>query len=170
MKKILITGANSYIGTSFEKWVKQWPGQYQVDTIDLIDSTWRETSFKGYDCVYHVAGIAHLKQTEDNKNLYYKVNRDLAIEVAQRAKVDGVYHFIFLSSMSVYGIEQGHITRDTNPNPNCHYGKSKYEAENVILRLVDENYKISILRPPMVYGKGCKGNFIKLNQFTNKIS
>lgn len=170
MKKILITGANSYIGTSFETWVNQWPEQYKVDTIDLIDNKWREKSFVSYDVIYHVAGIAHIKQTEENKNLYYKVNRDLAIEVAKKAKEDGVKQFIFLSSMSVYGIEQGVITKDTIPNPKCHYGISKYEAEQQMLSLVDDNYKLSILRPPMVYGKGCKGNFVRLNQLTDKIA
>lgn len=170
MKKILITGANSYIGTSFEKWISQWPDQYQVDTIDLIDNKWREKSFIGYDVIYHVAGIAHIRQTEENKDLYYKVNRDLAVEVAKKAKVEGVEHFIFLSSMSVYGIERGIITKDTLPNPNCHYGSSKYEAENQMLSLVADNYKLSILRPPMVYGKGCKGNFVRLDQLTDKIA
>lgn len=170
MKKILITGANSYIGTSFETWVNQWPDQYKVDTLDLIDNTWRNKSFKGYDVIYHVAGIAHIKQTEENQDLYYKVNRDLAVEVAKRVKEDGGKHFIFLSSMSVYGIEKGVITKDTIPNPKSHYGISKYEAEQQMLSLVDKDYKLSILRPPMVYGKGCKGNFVRLNQLTNKIS
>lgn len=170
MKKILITGANSYIGTSFETWVNQWPEQYKVDTLDLIDNTWRNKSFEGYDVIYHVAGIAHIKQTEENKDLYYKVNRDLAVEVAKKAKEDGVKQFIFLSSMSIYGIERGVITKDTIPNPKCHYGISKYEAEQQMLSLVDDKYKISILRPPMVYGKGCKGNFVRLNQLTNKIA
>ena len=170
MKKILITGANSYIGTSFETWVNQWPEQYKVDTLDLIDNTWRNKSFEGYDVIYHVAGIAHIKQTEENKDLYYKVNRDLAVEVAKKAKEDGGKQFIFLSSMSVYGIEQGVITKDTIPNPKCHYGISKYEAEQQMLDLVDDNYKLSILRPPMVYGKGCKGNFVRLDQLTDKIA
>ncbi len=170
MKKILITGANSYIGTSFEKWISQWPEQYKIDTIDLINNKWREKSFVGYDVIYHVAGIAHIKQTEENKDLYYKVNRDLAVEVAKKAKKDGVKHFIFLSSMSVYGIDRGVITKDTRPSPKCHYGTSKYEAEKQMLDLVDDNYKLSILRPPMVYGKGCKGNFVRLDQLTDKIT
>lgn len=73
MKKILITGANSYIGTSFENYLKQWPDKYQVDTIDMIDGSWREKSFSGYDTVFHVSGIAHSdygKIPEDKKALY----------------------------------------------------------------------------------------------------
>lgn len=160
MKKILITGANSYIGTSFEKYIKDnYPDDYIVDTVDMIDGTWREKSFVGYDSVFHVAGIAHQKETKKNAYLYYEVNRDLAIEVAIKSKSDGVGQFIFLSSMSVYGMDTGVITKETKPNPKSHYGKSKWEAEQKISELNDDKFKVCVLRPPMVYGKGCKGNF-----------
>lgn len=168
MKNILITGANSYVGTSFEKWLSQWPDKYHVDTIDMIDGTWREKSFKGYDAVFHVAGIAHRKETKQNAHLYYEVNRDMAIEAAKKAKVDGVHQFIFMSSMSVYGMETGVITKDTVPDPKTHYGKSKLEAEEGISRLSDESFRVSILRPPMIYGKGCKGNYQRLRLFVLK--
>lgn len=62
MKKILITGANSYIGTSFEKWLSQWLDDYKVDTFDMIDGTWKEKDFSQYDTVFHVAGIVHIKE------------------------------------------------------------------------------------------------------------
>ncbi|MBE6884090.1 MAG: NAD-dependent epimerase/dehydratase family protein [Ruminococcaceae bacterium] len=160
MKKILITGANSYIGTSFEKYINEnYPNDYIVDTVDMIDGRWREKSFAGYDSVFHVAGIAHQKETKQNAQLYYEVNRDIAIETAQKAKADGVKQFIFLSSMSVYGMDTGIITKETKPNPKSHYGKSKWEAEQGLYSLEDDNFKLCILRPPMVYGKGCKGNF-----------
>ena len=135
MKKILITGANSYIGTSFEKWVAQWPDKYLVDTVDMVDSLWKEKDFSGYDAVFHVAGIAHIKETKENADLYYKVNRDLVYEVAQKAKADGVKQFIFLSSMSVYGIESGVIDKDSALNPKSNYGKSKLQAEGLIARI-----------------------------------
>ena len=126
MKKILITGANSYIGTSFEKYIKEnYPNDYIVDTVDMIDDSWREKNFSGYDSVFHVAGIAHQKETKENAHLYYEVNRDLAIETAKKAKSDGAKRFIFLSSMSVYGMDTGVITRETEPNPKSNYGKSK---------------------------------------------
>ena len=125
MKKILITGANSYIGTSFAKYMTQWPQEYQVDTIDMIDGSWRGRSFAGYDSVFHVAGIAHIntrKLDEQAKGRYWKVNAELPLEVAQKAKIEGATQFIFLSSMSVYG-EHGSIkhpvviTRATKPVP-----------------------------------------------------
>ncbi len=160
MKKILITGANSYIGMSFEKYIKEnYPNDYTVDTVDMIDGSWREKSFSGYDSVFHVAGIAHQKETKENAQLYYKVNRDLAIETAQKAKNDGVKQFIFLSSMSVYGMETGVITKETVPAPKSNYGKSKLLAEDCIKELASDDFKICVLRPPMVYGKDCKGNF-----------
>ena len=169
MKKILIAGANSYIGTSFEKYIKEhYPDDYAVDTVDVKDGTWREKSFAEYDSVFHVAGLAHQKETRGNAHLYYEINRDLAVEVAQKAKTDGVKQFIFLSSMSVYGIATGVITRQTKPNPKSHYGKSKWQAEQEMVPLASKDFKICILRPPMVYGKGCKGNFQTLVNLVKK--
>ena len=158
MKKILITGANSYIGTSFESYMKQFGDEYAVDTVDMIDGAWREKSFAEYDVVFHVAGIAHRKETKENAGLYYKVNRDLAIDVATKAKADGVKQLVFLSSMSVYGMETGVITRETSPAPKSNYGKSKLQAEEGISLLKSDSFKVAVLRPPMVYGEGCKGN------------
>ena len=168
MKKILITGANSYIGTSFETYLKEnFPDDYVVDTVDMIDGTWREKSFAGYDSVFHVAGIAHSdngKISEDNAKLYYAVNTDLTIETAKKAKACGVKQFVFMSSAIVYGEsapigKRKVITKDTPVNPaNC-YGDSKVQAENGIQALSDESFKVVILRPPMIYGKGSKGNY-----------
>lgn len=162
MKKILITGANSYIGMSVEKWLLKEPDKYRVDTVDMRDGSWREKNFSQYDVVFHVAGIAHIKETSDNQDLYYKVNRDLAYETAQKAKEDGVEQFIFLSSMSVYGIENGVIDKSTSLKPKSAYGKSKIEAEELINKLKDNSFTVSTLRPPMVYGKGCRGNYPRL--------
>ena len=162
MKNILITGKNSYIGTSLENWLMREPDKYKVDTVDMKDRSWKEKDFSSYDVVFHVAGIAHIKETSDNQNLYYKVNRDLAYETAQKAKQDGVEQFIFLSSMSVYGIEQGVIDKNTPLTPNSAYGKSKIEAEKLINKLQDDSFTVATLRPPMVYGKGCRGNYPRL--------
>jgi len=165
MYKILITGADSYIGTSFENYLAQWPERYQVDTVDMIDGSWREKDFSPYDTVFHVAGIAHQKETAQNAHLYYEVNRDLATSVAEKAKIDGVRQFIFLSTMAVYGLDEGAITKETVPMPKTHYGKAKYEAERVIMNLQDNRFVVATLRPPMVYGDGCKGNYQTLIKF-----
>ena len=170
MKKILITGANSYIGSSFENYLnKNYNSSYQIDTLDMINESWKNFDFSSYDVIYHVAGIAHIKETKDNKDLYYKVNKDLAIEVAKKAKQENVKQFIFLSSMSVYGIEKGFITKDTTLNPKSNYAKSKLQAEEVLKSLQTKDFKICIIRPPMVYGKDCKGNFQSLIKFAKKL-
>ncbi len=162
MKRVLITGKNSYIGTAFDNWLRKEQSKYKVEIIDTKESSWKEKDFSGFDVVFHVAGIAHIKETKENQNLYFKVNRDLAYEIAKKAKTEGVKQFVFLSSMSVYGIEKGVIDKHTPLNPNSAYGKSKMEAEELINQLADDSFAIAIIRPPMVYGNGCKGNYPKL--------
>ena len=177
MKKILITGANSYIGTSFEKFIKEnYPDEYLVDTVDMIDGSWREKSFEGYDSVFHVAGIAHSdsgKISDDDAKRYYAVNTDLAIETARKAKEEGAKQFIFMSSAIVYGNsapigKRKMITKDTPVSPaNC-YGESKVQAEKGILPLANETFSVVVLRPPMIYGQGSKGNYPLLSKLALK--
>lgn len=162
MKRILITGMNSYIGRSVETWLMREPDKYIVDTVDMEDGSWKEADFSLYDVVFHVAGIVHIKEKSENQDLYYKVNRDLAYETAKKAKTERVKQFIFLSTMSVYGIENGVLANDTPLMPNSIYGKSKLEAEKLLNQLADDSFSIAILRPPLVYGMGCKGNYPRL--------
>jgi len=169
MKRILITGKDSYIGTSVEKWLLKSPEKYQVYTLDVKGEEWKNHDFSRYDVVFHVAGIAHIKETKKNKDLYYKVNRDLAYEVAVKSKESKIKQFIFLSSMSVYGLDEGVINKQTKPNPKSAYGKSKFEAENLISNLKDQILKIVILRPPIVYGKNCKGNYKLLEKIAKSM-
>lgn len=169
MKKLLITGTSSYIGNSLESWLKKSDGKYAVDKISLRGDGWKTVEFSNYDSIFHVAGIVHIKETPENRESYYKVNSDLAFEVAQKAKAEGVRQFIFLSTMSVYGFESGSIDRGTPLNPNTSYGKSKLQAEERLESLVEENFKLAVLRPPMVYGRGCKGNYPKLSRLARKM-
>ena len=162
MKKILITGANSYIGTSFEKWNIENKQSYTVDTLDMKSDVWQNYDFRGYDVVFHVAGIAHAdvgNATEELKALYYKVNTDLTTACVKKAKADGVGQFIFMSSMIVYGAsgklgKSRRITADSQPDPENFYGDSKLKAEEGIQVLTDEPFTVLILRPPMIYGEG----------------
>lgn len=177
MKKILITGANSYIGSSVENHLKQWPDRYCVDTVDMIDGSWKDRSFADYDAVFHVAGIVHMEKTKNDPEqaaLYERVNTRLAIETAEKAKAEGVKQFLFMSSASVYGLSAPigkvvMITRDTPLNPTDNYGISKAKAEEGLRTLADEQFKIAILRPPMIYGKGCKGNYVTLAKLAKKL-
>ena len=90
MKKVLITGANSYIGESFNDYVHEhYSSELVVDTVDMIDGSWKEKDFSIYDIVYHVAGIAHAdvgNVSDEVKARYYAINTDLAIETAKKAK------------------------------------------------------------------------------------
>ena len=178
MKRVLITGANSYIGTSFEKYAyEHYSKEFSIDTVDMVDGTWREKDFSSYDIVYHVAGIAHAdvgNVTEEVKKKYYAVNTDLAIETAKKAKKDGVKQFVFMSSAIIYGDsapvgKRKRITKKTKPHPANFYGDSKWRADKGVRKLADENFIVTVLRPPMIYGKGSKGNYPTLSKMAKKL-
>lgn len=166
MKKVLITGANSYIGTSFEKWLEQSENDYHVDTLDMIDPKWREFDFSRYDSIFHVAAIVHKNERKMDPTLYDKVNRDLPMDLASIAKKAGVKQFIFLSSMSVYGNTYEVITKETLEAPSTYYGKSKLAAEESLKTLQSETFNLLIIRPPMVYGPEATGNYTRLSKLS----
>ena len=168
MKNVLITGANSYIGISFEQYVAEhYPKEILIDTVDMIDGSWRKKDFSAYDVVYHVAGLAHAdvgNVSETVKAKYYAVNTDLAIETAQKAKAQGVKQFVFMSSAIIYGESAPYgklrrIAKNTEPSPANFYGDSKWQADKGVRKLADDNFTVTVLRPPMIYGKGSKGNY-----------
>lgn len=167
-KNILITGADSYIGTSFIRYLDKQEKFYSINTVDTRNDKWKDLDFSKYDVIFHVAGVAHIKECDSNRKLYYNVNRDLAINVAEKAKKSGVSQFIIMSSMSVYGKVNGNITKSTIPNPDTVYGDSKLQADEALITMIDEKFKVAILRPPMVYGKNCRGNYQKLRKFALK--
>lgn len=172
MKRILITGINSYVGKSFEKWVQCYPDKYCIDSISLRRDSWKEKDFASYEAILHVAGIAHVSSDPKMEELYYKVNRDLTIDVAKKAKAAGVKQFIFISSIIVYGDSSTGkrvIDRNTVPTPSNFYGNSKLQAEEGIKSLESDEFKVVILRPPMIYGKGSKGNYLKLANAAKKL-
>ena len=172
MKRVLITGKNSYIGTSLKNWLMREPDKYKVDTVSTRDDSWKEKDFSQYDVVFHVAGIAHVSSDPKMEELYYKVNRDLTIVTAEKAKVEGVKQFIFMSSIIVYGDSSSSkrvIDRNTIPTPSNFYGNSKLQAEEGIKHLESDDFKIVVLRPPMIYGKGSKGNYPKLAKAAQKL-
>jgi len=172
IKSILITGKNSYIGTSLVNWLMREPDKYKVDTVDMKDGSWKEKDFSSYDVVFHVAGIAHVSSDPKMEDLYYKVNRDLTIETAEKAKAEGVKQFIFMSSIIVYGDSSSSkrvIDKNTVPTPSNFYGNSKLQAEEGIKHLESDDFKIVVLRPPMIYGKGSKGNYPRLANMAKKI-
>ena len=173
LKKVLITGANSYIGESVEKWLNNSDNEYEVDTLDMLDPNWKEFDFSKYDTVFHVAGIAHTdvgNVSEEVKQKYYQVNTDLTLEVANIAKNAKVRQFIFMSSMIVYsGCGTTHITKDTKPKAENFYGDSKLQADLKLQEINSESFKVVVVRPPMIYGKGSKGNYPQLAKLATKL-
>lgn len=165
MKKVLITGKNSYIGQSFKSYVEaNYPSEIQVDSISVRGDAWREYDFSRYDAVLHVAGIAHVSADPKMETEYYKVNRDLTIAVAKLTKQSGVRQFVFMSSMIIYGEKRGIdsltiIDRATKPEPIDFYGRSKLEADLGVQKLADDKFNVVSVRTPMVFGPQSKGNF-----------
>ncbi len=172
--KVLITGADSYIGESVKKWLLHKDNIYEIYTLDMLNDEWRKHDFSKYDVVYHVAGIAHAdvgNVDDEVKEKYYRVNRDLALEVANKAKNEGVKQFIFMSSMIIYsGCQETFITKDTIPQAKNFYGDSKLQADLALQKLNSEAFKVCIVRPPMIYGKGSKGNYPTLEKLAAKLS
>jgi len=172
--KILITGKNSYIGNSVREWLNNKEPSYQIDLISLKNIDLNSISFKSYDVIFHVAGIAHISSSKKLIPEYFKVNRDLAIDVAKKAKEEGVKQFIFTSTMAIYGKDSKigiNVPIDVEkPQPTSAYGQSKLEADLTIQKLNSSNFKTAVLRIPMVYGKYAKGNFLKLYKLANYLS
>ncbi len=172
MKKILITGAGSYVGTSLHNYLLA-KGVYQIDAVDTMGDNWKGAVYSQYEVVYHVAGIAHVNADPKMEPLYYKVNRDLTIEIARYAKEHGVRQFIFMSSQIVFHESQSLrsevLTADTPENPNGFYGDSKWQAEKGLKELECETFKVCILRPPIIYGPNSKGNFPRLMKLAQRV-
>lgn len=205
MKRILIAGANSYIGTSLERYLLEYndlQGRelYRVDTVSQRDPRWEEHDLRGYDAVFQASGIAHADTgavSRERQALYYQVNCDLAVHTAQKAQAAGVGLFIYPSSVIVYGDSAPYgktrmITAQTPAECAHFYGDSKIRAEEALRRLeageepwadgkslageepsVDgtagAGMQVAILRLPMVYGRGSKGNYPLLAKLAGRL-
>ena len=177
MKRVLITGTNSYIGNATGRYLQEYGAgsdrEYEVTFLSQRDETWEKEDFSKYDCVLDVTGIAHVdegKLSEEEKKRYLRVNCELAVQTAVKAKREGVKSFIFCSSILVYGgdyqIGEGiRITKESHPNPTNQYGVSKWQAEQRLEALETEDFKAIRLRIPFVYGPGCKGNYRLLSKW-----
>ena len=177
-KKVLITGAGSYVGESFKGYVEEnYSKNISIDILDMTNQNWRDYDFSVYDSVFHVAGIAHADVgdvDEETERKYYLVNTQLAIETAKKAQKSGVKQFVFMSSMIVYGDAAPYgkkkiIDEFTAPSPSNCYGDSKWQAEIGIKKLNSAQFKVAVLRPPMIYGKGSKGNYPILAKWAKRL-
>jgi nucleoside-diphosphate-sugar epimerase len=163
MPKILITGTNSFVGSNFILYSKY----KDVDAISLIENRPSEIDFSKYDVVIHLVAIVHQTKRIPEEE-YFRVNKDLCIEVAKHAKDAGVKQFIFLSTVKVYGefIQgSGPWNEFSECHPNDSYGISKYEAEKALGELVGPEFDVSVLRTPLVYGEGVRANMLSIMKF-----
>lgn len=159
--KILIIGKNSYIGNHLDEWCSNQG--HEVYQLDVLTIDWENYDYSSYNTIVHVAGIVHQPNCKD-ESLYHQANTVLPIEIASRAKQQGVRSYVFLSTMAVFGtkkrLNKNIITSNTPTTPIGLYGKSKLAAEEGLLRLQDSCFNVVIVRPPNVYGKNCKGGYI----------
>ena len=164
--RILITGKGSYIGEHIKAHLESF--DYSVDVADTMGEEWKTIDYSVYDSVVHVAAIVHNDAKVASEELFKKVNTDLPVGIAKLAKANGVDQFVFLSTMGVYvrgktlSASESIIGADTIPNAVGAYGGSKLEAEKQLKALEREDFKVAIVRPPNVYGPGCRGNYIPL--------
>lgn len=158
---ILIIGKGSYIGNNIDRWLTD--NGHHVKQLDVISDVWRKFDYSSFDAIVHVAGIVHRPDCND-WDLYKRVNADMPVEIAAMAKKQGVKSYIYFSTMGVYGLDKklskSIIDEDTLLKPISMYGKSKLLAEEGLNKLKDKNFHVSFVRPPSVYGKGCKGGYI----------
>ena len=169
MKTVLIVGKNSYIGTSIAAWFEERGYEYLIEKISVRDNGWKDIDFSPYDIIIYLAGMVHVKEKKENWSQYVRLNSELPFEVALKARKEGVKHFIFLSTKGVYKPNTPLISRDTVPMPVKLYGKSKLQGENRLIPLNSDTFRVSVLRPAVVYGEGCKGNFPRLETLSEKI-
>lgn len=163
--KILITGKNGYVGKNIGNFLLY--KNMEVKYVSVRNGI-SEDEFVDVDVVVHCAAIVHKKEAKF-ATLYDKVNYELTLDIAEKAKKKGVKHFVFMSTMAVYGKNEGEINANTPLQPITLYGESKLKAEMALKKLANEDFKISIIRPPMVYGRSCPGNYKKLRLLALKL-
>ena len=168
-RKVLIIGVNSYIGRNFIHYCKESiDGELpiHIEAISGKNGEWKQKKFDDYQSIILLSGIVH---TKAEKQLYYEVNYKMAVEVAKRAKEAGVLQFVFMSTIAVYGDSNRYIRLIMEPTPTTDYAKSKRMAEIEIQKLECEEFRVAIVRPPMVYGPGCPGNFTRLVKLMKRV-
>lgn len=164
-KKILITGKNGYVGNRLENHLRKQG--CSVDLLNVRGNDWQEINFSIYNVVIHLAAIVHNNLPSATMVDYMNINYHLTRNLAEKAKLEGVDQFIFFSTMSVFGLEgkvdeQVIINNNTITKPTTSYGISKLRAEEKLHEIQSNEFKVCIVRPPMIYGKFAPGNFSKL--------
>ncbi|MDS1315147.1 NAD-dependent epimerase/dehydratase family protein [Aliarcobacter butzleri] len=165
MKKLLITGSTGYLGNSF---INQYNGKYIFERFSLLNQKIEDIKLTNIDAILHCAALVHQK-IEHSYEKYHEINVNYPVKLAKVAKQNGVKQFVFISTIAVYGENKEKLDENTICNPTTPYGKSKLEAEKELLKLNDDNFTVSIVRPPMIYGKNAPGNIDSLVKVVKKI-
>lgn len=166
MSKLLITGSNGFIGNYF---INNYKSKYNIETFSFLKDDINSLDCRYLDAVFHLSALVH-QMGGASASEYEKINVTQTIELAKKAKESGVKHFVFMSTVKVYGEEtNSKYTENTVCNPEDDYGKSKLKAEYELQKLEDENFEISIIRTPIVYGYGVKANIKNLISLVNKV-
>lgn len=163
--KILITGSNGYLGSSF---INSYQNKYDFEKFSLLTQTLEDCNLDSVDTVLHCAALVHQKQ-EHSYEKYHEINVVYPVKLARLAKQNGAKQFVFISTVAVYGEDEEKLDENTICNPATTYGKSKLEAEKKLLELNDDNFVVSIIRPPMIYGKDAPGNIASLVKLVKKV-
>ena len=164
--KLLVTGANGFVGSYF---VEHYKSNYDIQAFSFSHDDFESLDLNGIELIIHLSALVH-QVAHANEAKYRKINVAQTLGLAKKAKLQGVSHFIFMSSVKVYGEETDKVLDEHSPcNPKDAYGKSKLEAEKALQSLEDENFKVSIIRTPIVYGKGVKANFSSLIRLIKKV-
>lgn len=165
--KLLITGSSGFVGSYF---INKYKNQYEIKTFSFLKDDINILDCKDVDIVFHLSALVH-QMAGARKEEYEKVNVSQTLALAKKAKESGVKHFVFMSTVKVYGEEtEFTYTENTICNPEDEYGKSKLKAELELQKLEDENFKVSIIRTPIIYGYGVKANIKNLVNLVNKVS
>jgi len=164
--KLLLTGSRGFIGNYFQN---KYTKQYDIKTFSFQNDSLAPLKLENIDVIMHLSALVHQMGGAD-KEAYFRINVDNTITLAQKAKKSGVKHFVFMSSVKVYGEETDTpYTEATLCHPKDDYGLSKLEAENKLKELEDENFIVSIIRTPIVYGYGVKANIKNLVELVQKV-
>lgn len=159
--QILIIGKNSYIGDHINEWLSKYG--HEVTQLDVLTDKWKTFDYSPFEAIVHVAGIVHQPKCNDWE-LYKRVNTEMPISIATMAKEQGVKQYVFFSTMGVYGLDKklipNIVDEDTPLLAEDMYGKSKLMAEEGLMKLQDNVFNVVCVRPPSVYGKGCRGGYI----------
>jgi UDP-glucose 4-epimerase len=166
MKKLLITGSSGFVGSYF---INKYKEKYDVQTFSFLKDDINTLDCSNVDVVFHLSALVHQMGGASAKE-YERVNVTQTLQLAKKAKDSGVRQFVFMSTVKVYGEETKSIYKEsTSCHPEDEYGKSKLKAELELQKLENENFKVSIVRTPIVYGYGVKANIKSLVNLVNKV-